>query len=104
MTRAPKFSGELDTAPPRKNRLITVYITKWWETRGIIEATARLINSNGITYAMQSRDCEEHFYCRMGTGAHSTRRKAREFAVAQAGSRVDSLRKRADKIERAWCK
>ncbi len=99
------FSGEVNL--PAKStskpvRTITVYLTKFWESHGIRARTAILETRDGITYARQIWLGNDRFYCRMGTDAHSTRKAANVYVVAQAPSRVDSLRQRVRRIEMEW--
>ena len=86
-----------------KSDIQTVYVTKYWQIRGIFELRAEIISrKRGPSYASTiGVPGENSLFLRMGTEAFFSRTEAKAQVQTLAAKKIKLLRKQLAKLEKA---
>lgn len=83
--------------------LKTWYVTKWWETRGILETQGYLYDDKYVSCHTASITSPWRFgLLRLGNQAFATREKAEADVQKRAQRKIASLRKQLAKLEKEY--
>lgn len=82
--------------------LKTWYVTKWWNTQGILEVRGCVCNDKHISYHIENKKPWHPALACLGTDAFATLEEAEANVQKKAQRKIASLRKQLAKLEKEY--